>query len=97
MIRLPALFADRTMALRGENRCVRCPKVGGTDHTLAVDWRQRGPQVSSCRFRALPKRYTNNLASLAVERKPNPFLAAFLAYIGPQLITFQNQRPLFAL
>jgi hypothetical protein len=37
MIRLPTLFSHGMMALGGQNGCVRFPKIGVTDGTLAID------------------------------------------------------------
>ena len=92
---LATLLANGSMALGRQNGRIGLPEIAVTNRTLAVDGRERGPQLASCRFGSRSNRHTHNLACLAVISQPNPFLAPLGADKRPQLITLQNQAPLF--
>jgi hypothetical protein len=96
MTGLAALLANGSMALGWQNGCIGLPEIRVADRTLTVDGRKRGPQPACRRFGSCSNRHTHNLASLAIDGQPNPFLAPLVANERPQLITFQNQAPLFA-
>src|SRR5213592_3440722 len=65
MIGLPTLFSHCTIALGGQNGCVRFPKIGVTDGTLAIDGWQQGPQFASGRFARRPNRHAHNFTRFA--------------------------------
>lgn len=79
VIGLATLFANCSMAFRGENRRVGLPKIGIGNRALAVDWRERFPEFASHLFRSCPDRDANNLARITVESYPHPLLPAFTA------------------
>jgi hypothetical protein len=79
MIGLATLLTNCPMAFGEEDYCRGFPKVRVTDRALAVNCRQGAPQLPCHRFGACPNRHAHNLASIAVDRKPNPLLAPFLA------------------
>jgi hypothetical protein len=62
------VFADRSMALGGENRGIRLPKIGVADGTLAVDGRQGIPQALRACFIPWSDITTDNQAVLRVYR-----------------------------
>ena len=95
VIGLTAFLTDRTMTLGWKDCCICLPKIGVTDRALAIHrWKTRPKSSCSC-FSACADRHGDNLTCVAVQRKPNPFLAPLLADKRPQLITFQYQAPFF--
>ena len=95
MIGLTTLLPDRPMPFGWQDGRIRLPKIRVADRTLAIDHRKRGPEFARCGFGSRPNRHAHDFACVAIERKPDPFLAAFLADKRPEFITFQNQAPLF--
>lgn len=95
MIGLPTRFSHGTMALGGQTGCVRFPKIGGTDGTLAIDGWQRGPPFARGRFAPRPNRHAHTCTRFATYCQPDPLLAPLLADKRPPFIAFQNQRPFF--
>ena len=95
MVGLAAVFPNRPMPFGRQDRSVRLPKIGVTDSTLAIDRRKTGPQPACGRFCLRSDCYADNFACVAVDRQPNPFLAALFADKRPEFIAFQNQAPFF--
>ena len=95
MIGLATVFPDRPMPFRWQNAGICLPKVGVADGTLAVDGRDRRPQPACGCFGPCPDCHANDFTCVAIDGQPDPFLFSFGADERPQLITFQNQLPLF--
>lgn len=96
VIGLASLFPDGSVSFRRQDGSVRLPKIGVTDSTLAIDRRKTGPQPACGRFCPRSDCYADNFGCVAVNRQPNPFLAALFADKRPEFIAFQKQAPFFA-
>ena len=91
---LPALLAHRTMPLRRQDTGIGIPEIRVTDGTLAIDRRQRLPQLARGGFVACADCHPNDFSCVAVNGQPDPLFIAFVPSKRPQFVTF-NRQPAF--
>jgi hypothetical protein len=87
MRRLSGFFANRTMFGDGNDRLIRCPKVGVTC-TTPILGRNRPPELATGGFITIAKGIANNLPGLSTQRQPNPDFIRLFCDEGPEFIKF---------
>jgi len=95
MVRLSTVLSHRPMAFRRQDRRVRIPNIALRHRTLAVDRRQRRPQLLICRLVTGTNRDSHDFTGVAVEGQPDPLRIPFVANKRPHLVTRDGQSAFF--
>jgi len=84
---LATLPPTGAMAFGRQHSRICLPKIGVAHSTLAIHGRERLPQQSRSGSSALAQGHTDNLATVPIERQPQPALVSLAANEGPQFVT----------
>jgi hypothetical protein len=87
MCRFSGFFAHTTMLRAGEDCRIGRPKVARTDRR-PIGLRNAGPEAPTGRLAAIANNEGDDLATLAAQRDPDPFIVSLTQDKGPEFIQF---------